>query len=76
MSAVIFSRLNPGEKLVVGCRKAAVAADAQVILLQHSFLENTLKRLFVSFHCPKFLLHIIVNMNSGVKGKAGHCSNS
>lgn len=26
---VIFSRLNPGEKLVVGCRKAAVAADAQ-----------------------------------------------
>ncbi|GKA83131.1 hypothetical protein Tco_0789879, partial [Tanacetum coccineum] len=27
---VIFSRLNPGEKLVVGCRKAAVAADAQL----------------------------------------------
>ncbi|GKE84186.1 hypothetical protein Tco_1557928, partial [Tanacetum coccineum] len=26
----IFSRLNPGEKLVVGCRKAAVAADAQL----------------------------------------------
>nr|GEZ17210.1 B3 domain-containing transcription repressor VAL1-like isoform X1 [Tanacetum cinerariifolium] len=25
----IFSQLNPGEKLVVGCRKAAVAVDVQ-----------------------------------------------
>ncbi|GJR54898.1 B3 domain-containing transcription repressor VAL1-like protein isoform X1 [Tanacetum coccineum] len=28
-NSLIFSRLNQGEKLVVGCRKAAVAADAQ-----------------------------------------------
>ncbi|KAL8225092.1 hypothetical protein R6Q57_017649 [Mikania cordata] len=26
---VIFSRLNPGEKLVIGCRKATVSADVQ-----------------------------------------------
>ncbi|XP_022016863.1 B3 domain-containing transcription repressor VAL1 isoform X3 [Helianthus annuus] len=26
---VIFSRLDPGEKLVIGCRKAAVSADTQ-----------------------------------------------
>ena len=53
MYAVIFSRLNPGEKLVVGCRKAAVAADAQVILLQHSFLENTQKDFFFPLSLPQ-----------------------
>ncbi|CAI9271588.1 unnamed protein product [Lactuca saligna] len=29
LSAVIFGRLDPGEKLVIGCRKATISAETQ-----------------------------------------------
>ncbi|KAK9065987.1 hypothetical protein SSX86_015389 [Deinandra increscens subsp. villosa] len=45
---VIFSRLDPGEKLVIGCRKATVSSETQVIFLQHYSLCTTYQSL-ISF---------------------------